>query len=290
MTRLDVALATCRTLPEPDPDEAPLLDALAAAGLAARSLAWDDPDAPFADARVVLLRSTWNYVHHLDAFLAWVDACGPRLVNPAPVVRWNHHKHYLADLVARGVAAVPTEHVTRGAGRRLDDVLTARGWNEAVAKPAVSAASFETRRVRVGDMEAGAWFDGALNARDMMVQPYVRSVEAYGERSLVWVDGAVTHAIRKTPRFTGEGERVSTGAVAVADDERAFAGEAVRAAGSLTSSHVHYARVDVVRDEAGALQVMELELIEPSLFFAQGPDALARLTAALARRCGRVTG
>jgi glutathione synthase/RimK-type ligase-like ATP-grasp enzyme len=284
MTRLDVALATCHTLPEDDPDASPLLAALAAAGLSARSLAWDDPDAPFADARFVLLRSTWNYVHHLDAFLTWVDGLGERVVNPAAIVRWNHHKRYLADLAAHGVPVIPTEYVARASGRRVADVMAARGWSHAVAKPAVSAGSFETRALTEATARAeAAWFDGVLVAREMMVQPYVRSVEAYGERSVVWIDGAVTHSIRKSPRLAGQSEHVSE-AVPVADDERTLALSAVRAAGEITGAMPTYARVDMVRDAGGALQVMELELIEPSLFFVQGPAACARLAAAFARR------
>jgi len=283
MTRFDVALATCRVLPEADADEAPLLAALAAAGASARALAWDAPDAPFADAGSVVLRSTWNYVHHLDAFLAWVDGLGARVLNPAALVRWNHDKRYLADLAARGVPVIPTAYVDRGSGRRVADVVAARGWARAVAKPAVSAGSFETRALDAAVAPAdGQWFDAALRARAMMVQPYVRSVESYGERSVVWVDGAVTHAVRKSPRLAGQDERVSE-AVPVADDERALAFEAVGAAAAVTGAAPLYARVDVVRDDGGGLQVMELELIEPSLFFAQGPAACERLAAALAR-------
>lgn len=284
MTRFDVALATCRALPEVDADEAPLLAALAAAGASARSLAWDDPDAPFADAGRVVLRSTWNYVHHLDAFLAWVDGLGGRVVNPAALVRWNHDKRYLADLAARGVPVIPTEYVDRGSGRRVADVVAARGWSRVVAKPVVSAGSFETRALDAAVTAAdGQWFDAVLRARAMMVQPYVRSVEGYGERSVVWVDGAVTHAVRKSPRLAGQDEHVSE-AVPVADDERALAIGAVGAAASATGATPLYARVDVVRDDGGALQVMELELIEPSLFFAQAPAACEVLAAALARR------
>jgi len=45
-----------------------------------------------------------------------------------------------------------------------------------------------------------------------------------------------------------------------------------------------YARVDVARDAQGGLCVMELELIEPSLFLKQEPRALARFADAIARR------
>lgn len=277
----DVALATCAELPEPDPDAEALARALADAGLSARLLAWDDPAAPFADARVTVLRSTWNYLHHVDDFLAWAARVGDRLLNPLAIVRWNHHKAYLHDLVVLGVPVVPTVLAVRGDGRTLPQHLAAKGWSRAVAKPAVSAGSFETRVVDRGGAH-DAWFREAVGARDMLVQPYVASVDTHGERSLVWIDGEVTHAIRKSPRFAGGGERVSEAAVPVGDDERAFADRAVDAARRRTGARPLYARVDVVRDEGGALRVMELELIEPSLFFAQGPEGLGRFVRALA--------
>ncbi|MCI0573101.1 MAG: hypothetical protein L0Y66_20340, partial [Myxococcaceae bacterium] len=89
----------------------------------------------------------------------------------------------------------------------------------------------------------------------------------------------VTHAIRKTPRFADGVEQVS-GEVAIAGDERAFA-ERVLAP---YAAELLYARVDMVRDEDGALRLMELELVEPSLFFRQCPRALDRFVGAIRRR------
>src|SRR5579864_8742035 len=108
-----VALATCADLPEPDPDRELHLDALAAAGVDARWLAWDDPSAPFDDALRVVIRSTWNYHLHHDRFLAWAERVADRLLNPLPVVRWNSHKGYLGDLARNGIAVVPTEYLAR---------------------------------------------------------------------------------------------------------------------------------------------------------------------------------
>jgi hypothetical protein len=120
----------------------------------------------------------------------------------------------------------------------------------------------------------------ALTARGAaLVQPYLRSVEEYGERSLVWIDGELTHAIRKQPRFAGDIERIQ-GPLAIADDERAVA----EAALAPVADQILYGRVDLARDDAGQPVVMELELVEPSLFFAQHPGAAARYAAALRRR------
>lgn len=277
-----VAIATCKELPEPDPDEALLMSALRLAGLEASVLPWDDAEAPFAAQDLVVLRSTWNYFEHVDEFVRWATriSMATQVLNPANVVAWNAKKTYLAELEKRGVDIVPTEFVLRAETRSLEGILRERGWDEVVVKPVVSAGSFRTERFARASTAAGQTFLSRLVAdRDAMVQRWMPSVETYGERSLVWIDGVFTHAIRKSPRFSGGPERVS-GAVPIADDEREFAERAL----APLSHELLYARVDMVRDADGSLRLMELELIEPSLFFRQSEAALARFVGAIARR------
>lgn len=281
----DVVLVTATTVTKEDFDEAPLLDALAQAGLTARVLAWDDPaaHAGFAAARICVLRSTWNYVHHWTDFLAWVTWCAgvTTLWNPAEVVRWNSHKSYLLALAAAGIPIVPTHLVPRGTAVEL--ATLAGGWEGVVVKPAVSAGSFATMKADATDLAPAArHLSALLGERDMLVQRYEPSVEDYGERSLIVIDGELSHAVRKSARFTGAPEAVSSDAVAIADDERALA-HAVLAAAPMP---LLYARVDLVRDRAGRPQLMELELIEPSLFFNRHPPSAARMAAAIAARLG----
>ena len=283
---MDVALASCQVLPEPDPDETLLLDALSAAGLVAGSLAWDDPAVDWSVPAMTLLRATWNYPRHAEAFGTWLAAAASRteLWNPLPVVRWNLHKRYLLELEAAGVAVTPTLLVAHGTARStLRVTMEEAGWEDAVVKPAVGAASHGARRVAAGDdaEAAEAHLAQLLEGGDVLVQPYLQAVEGHGERALIWIDGALTHAVRKTPRFAGEDEAVSD-AVPISPAEARLARHAVEVA--LRHGPILYARIDVVPGPAGEPVVMELELIEPSLFFRQGPAALERLTSAVVRR------
>jgi glutathione synthase/RimK-type ligase-like ATP-grasp enzyme len=277
-----VTLATCRELPEPDVDEPLLLGALRTRGVDAATMAWDDEGANFGAAEACVIRSTWNYFSDVERFLAWAarTAGVTRLWNPLSVVQWNAHKGYLRELAGRGIPVVPTRFIGRGAGGGLEAAMDALGVDRVVVKPAVSAGSFATLKVSRGDLERGEAHVREVAARcDVMVQPYVESVEGYGERSLVWIDGELTHAIRKSPRFGGDDERVS-GAQPIAPEERALAEKAVAA----VPSRLLYARVDMARDADGAPMLMELELIEPSLFLRQSPAALDRLADAIAAR------
>src|SRR5262245_25322710 len=128
-----VALATCREFAALDADDARLPALLARHGVAATAAVWDAPGVDWSEFDLVVLRSTWDYPAKAAAFLAWVDAL-PRVLNPAPVVRWNADKRYLGDLAAAGVPVVPTAFVGPG-----DPFAPPPG--SFVVKPAVGAGS-----------------------------------------------------------------------------------------------------------------------------------------------------
>jgi glutathione synthase/RimK-type ligase-like ATP-grasp enzyme len=209
-----------------------------------------------------------------------VDRCAglTALWNPPPVVRWNCHKGYLLELAARGIPVVPTRVVKTGEKVALAEL--AAGWDEVVVKPAVGAGSWGTVRAARSDFVAvQAHLDQLLATRDMLVQPYFHSVHGHGERAVIWIDGQFSHEVRKTPRFAGDQERISEGHP-VGGPEREVA-QAVLAA---APGPLLYARIDLARDEAGQPHLMELEVIEPSLFFNCHPPSAALMAAAIAKR------
>jgi hypothetical protein len=278
---MKIAIATCSRLPEPDPDERLLLDALEAEGARVRMLAWDDGDGAAAPDELVVLRSTWNYYEDVDRFLAWTDrtARTTHLLNPAAMVRTNARKTYLGDLAECGIDVVPTVFVRRGETCRASEIAQQRRWHAFVVKPVVSAGSFKTRRFDAATLDdAQAFLDATTAERDMMMQRWIPTVESYGERALVWIDGELSHAVRKSPRFSGGEESVTE--VDISSDERTFAERVL--AGRIDGAL--YARVDVIKDDEGVLRLMELELIEPSLFLKQCPNALLRLVSAIVSR------
>ena len=277
-----VGIVTCKVKPEPDPDEAPLLEALAARGVRAEIVAWDDADVAWRGLDACALRSTWNYVHHLPAFLAWLARAETetRVLNPPEIVRWNLRKTYLRELAERGIPTPPTAWIGRGEGPDLVALAAARGWTDVVVKPVVGAASFATRRFAGSDLaEGAAYLAEHAQTREMMVQPYLASVEGYGERSIIWLDGEFTHAVRKNPRFGGAYEQVSD-ETGIAEDELRLARAHPRAA--LARFPLMRGWTDLARDASGVPLLMELELAEPSLFLVQSPRALARFADAIA--------
>lgn len=286
-----VAVVTSDAGIEHDVDLPLIVEALHGDGFAAEPVVWGAAPVPWERFEVAVVRSTWDYVERLDEFLAWADATAgvTRLWNPAPVVRWNSDKHYLLELTRHGVAVVPTRFIEPGARFSREDFDWVDG---VVVKPAVSAGALDTARY-----EPGRHVDAARHARmlldqgrSVMVQPYLPRV-AEGERALIFVGGAFSHAIRKEPLLTEPGvidnDRVPHLGVAPYQPSETEVRTALAALAAVPSPCVPlFARVDLVLNNAGEPVVLELELIEPNLFLQTNPEGLGRFVKAVAGRIG----
>jgi glutathione synthase/RimK-type ligase-like ATP-grasp enzyme len=202
------------------------------------------------------------------------------LWNRPHVVRWNSDKSYLRDLQERGVPTIQTVWLRQGDPAELAGIMTDNAWDDAVVKPSVSLDAFGTMRVSRERVEEGQrHLERMLEERDMMVQPYLSAVEGYGERSLMYIDGEFSHAVRRSPALSRkEGEGVTP--VEASPEETMLAAKVLHATGYNTL----YVRVDLVHDNEGTLRLMELELVEPSLFFTHSPQAVSRMVAAIMER------
>lgn len=278
----DITLVTCAELPEPDPDARPLEEALEARGLTYRWAAWTDETVDWSASPVALIRSTWDYYHDRAAYVDWAHQTDlvTTLLNSASVVQWNSSKLYLLDLGRAGVPIIPTVLVPRATETALSDILSVQGWNDVVIKPVVGAGSHHTHLLRAGDAPTDEQL-ALFKTYDMLVQPYIASVESYGERSLVYIDGELSHVARKHPRFA-QGEEQVTGPHEATDEERAVAEQAIEEA---PFNDLLYARIDLVRDENDSPLLSEFEAMEPSLFFRMNPECLERyIDGIIARR------
>ena len=289
-SNVDVTLVTYEDGPEISADDALLVDALHRRGLTTRAAVWSDPSVDWVRSRVTIIRSSWDYFHRPDEFTAWLAAIDQltRVINPAETLLWNMDKRYLQELEAGGLRIVPTifaeEADAELAGRRLAST-------DVVIKPTISGAAFGTRRFDLkSDLAAASDHLAAMIRRGgAMVQPYLPAVAGEGERSLVFLAGQFSHAYVKRP-FGGMAGTDSRPTIPhePTSDEIAFAFSVLKTSGKV----VHYARVDIIPDVAGPM-LMELELIEPALFFsvrAESADLLAGEIAALVAKPGAPEG
>jgi len=288
--------------PDLRPDWPLLRQALADVGVAASTRVWTDPGARWDDVDLVLANGAWDNIHRPEEFVAWIGrvAAVTRLANAPDVLRWNLDKRYLAALAEAGVATVPTMWLSPGPDRRAEVEIPLPlpaggsggpggpgGPGEFVVKPTVSGGGFETARYRTGDRQAAR--DARLHirrlldaGRTVMVQPYQAAVDTHGEAGLIFLGGRYSHAIAKGPMLVaGAGPQPhlyrheQIGALAASATQREAAQLALAAAEQLVGPTT-YARVDLVSLDDGTPAVLELELLDPALFFETHPTAATR--------------
>jgi len=193
------------------------------------------------------------------------------------VVRWNCDKRYLRDLADRGVPVVPTTFLAPGEAVELP------AHEQFVVKPCVSAGARDSARYTADQAALAEAHVRSLHAagETAMVQPYLSRI-AEGERALVFLGGEFSHALRKGPVLTDVGvidnARVPHPDLIVHQPSAAELEVAATAIDAVPGSDgaLLIARADLALADDGSPVVMELELIEPFLFFGHSPEGLQR--------------
>ena len=277
-----IAFATYAEAPDLVDDDRVAARAFAARGIEVRPAVWDDPAVRWSDFDAVVVRSCWDYHLKSDAFVAWaasVESSGARLWNPPGIVRWNFEKTYLRDLERRGVPVVPTVWLERGAEADLGEILARASWARVVVKPTVSLSAYETW---VAPAEGGdARLARMLERGGVMVQPFMEEIVEGGEWSLVFFGGEYSHAVVKRPAAGDFRSQSEYGASKTVTEPPARLVDDARRALAAVDGAVLYARVDGV--DARGLVLMELELIDPELYFLKVPEAADRFASAMLR-------
>jgi glutathione synthase/RimK-type ligase-like ATP-grasp enzyme len=277
-------------------DDELLLARLRERGVEASTVPWDDPATDWDSFDLVVARTVWDYTLRYDEFVAWLEGVGSPVENDPRLLLWNTDKRYLDDLGAAGVPVVRTHFVAPG-----EPAPAIEG--DVVVKPTVSGGGRDTGRFGPGSAaEAVALIEriGALG-KTAMVQPYLDRVDADGETAVVMVDGAVSHVLRKgailapdqvAPIRAGDDLGVAevmydpslVVASSAAADELELARRVIEEVRRRFGTTPLYARVDMLRDEAGSPVLLELEAVEPNFYFEQSPGADARLADAIVAR------
>ncbi len=280
-------------VPDPDYPEPwrwtydPEAEALGAAGAEVTPIVWTGP-CDLSTFDLVLPLIAWGYHADYPRWLALLDRADRerwRIVNPPALLRWNGDKAYLVELAERGVPTVPTLAVEACCDADLDEARRRFDCEWLVIKPPISASANGAHRLSPNDD-----LPPDSRGRPMIVQPLIEEIGRSGEFSLMLFDGEFSHAVVKLPK-SGDfrvqeqhgGKTLPctvppTGAVQLA--QAAIAAAPARAA---------YARVDIVPDDKGVLRIMELELIEPSLYLDHAPDGGASFTRSILSRARTAT-
>jgi glutathione synthase/RimK-type ligase-like ATP-grasp enzyme len=235
------------------------------------------------EADLVMPLVAWGY--HLQpvrwhALLDQLERDGVPTLNPVPLLRWNSDKRYLAELGAKGIAVIPTILVEAIEESDLDEAR-ARFGSTLVIKPPVSASADGTFKLGPDDP-----LPASAHGKEMLIQPYLQSVAREGEYSIIMFGGHFSHSIVKRPKAGDYRVQPHLGGTEVPCDPPEGAVELARAALLAAPAEATYARVDMVRNDHGALTIIELELIEPALWLQHSSDNGAAFASAIRTAAG----
>jgi hypothetical protein len=299
---MEIAIATFEGMPsEFGGDDRLLLERLRERGVAVSYTPWTDRDADWDSPDLVFARSPWDYSLRHAEFIRWVRSVRAPIENSAELIEWNSDKRYMGDLDADGLPVVETAYVGPGTPPPEID-------SQVVVKPTVSAGARDTGRFGPGSAEAGRALIERIVAHGgtAMVQPFVPTVESEGETAVVTIAGEVSHVLHKSPVLRAdEIAPVRDDALGVAesmyDPDLVVDGSAERDQIELAERTLGVierrfgsvplvARIDMLRDPAGVPILLELEAIEPNLYFDRAPEAADRLADAIMTRAESTSG
>ncbi|MEM8772019.1 MAG: hypothetical protein AAGD92_10260 [Pseudomonadota bacterium] len=260
-----------------------MANALEAHGVSVAAAPWNGDFEPFEKASLTVVRSTWDYFDQADEFTGWIDRMdrGARLLNPPSVLRWNMAKTYLSDLAKKGAPTPPMVRIAPHADA-IAAAMDALRLDEAIVKPLVGGTASGLSHIRRNDAAELKAAATRLNG-EALVQPFLPEIKTLGETSMIFFDGEFSHAVLKSPKagdirvqeeHGGSTRAVSAPDWAVAETSRLL---------KLCPDGIVYGRVDAIL-HATHMTLMEIELVEPDLFFTHDPYAADWLAKALKSR------
>lgn len=282
MPRAKIGLITCPDNPKLTNDDEYFAAALEHRGISVEVLPWDSAHASWSEYQTLVIRSTWDYHRRVAEFMQWLttlDILKVPVWNPVSTLFWNLDKIYLRELASKGVSIPATVWLPCTDMIDASALLDAHGWRNAVLKPRISATAYGTillsTESEVTDDEISL-----IHQVGGFLQIFVPEILSNGEMSLVFIHGKFSHAVQKTP-ITGDFRVQSDygGTVTTAYPSPQILSFGYKIVQLIPGSWI-YARVDIIETAGGPL-LIELELIEPELFFRFSPDGADRMAAAV---------
>lgn len=260
---------------------------LAALGWQVDDVSWHDNNINYAQYNMVIVRSTWDYQAYASEFmhtLERINSAGTQLENPLALMQWNVSKAYLRDLENQGVAILPTLWFETFNSKEILAAFKHFSVTEIIIKPLVSAnADFTYRLTEEDFLFQQQSIKSELGNRSIMVQAFEKSILEQGEYSLFYFDGQYSHTINKRPAsgdFRVQEEH--GGQLFTVAPSQGMLELAERTLAALPHNAL-YARVDMLETAKG-FAIIEVELIEPSLYFNMDEESPKRFAQAIVNR------
>lgn len=274
---LKIAIATYNKLPDLTENDRLLIPIFEAKGHTIVPEIWDNPEVDWTTYDLVLIRSTWDYYLKPEAFKNWIskfENSKTRLINSPEIVLKNSHKFYLKELSEKGVNIIPTLFSSDKI-----ELQTTKTWEKVVIKPAVSAGSHETEIFKTAKLSQEV-LDTKIGDGDWLIQPFLEEIKSAGEISMLFFGGEFSHAIQKVPKSGDFRVQKQFGAQYLNYEPTVELISIAKNIVEIAGKESTYARIDGVMTQNDFL-LMEVEMIEPDLFFEHAPEGPSRFVEAV---------
>ena len=280
---MKIAILTCEKLPDLNPEDQNIIKELAKHNIVAKAVIWDDKTVNWTDFDYLIFRNTWDYFEKETEFKIWLDhieKLGIKTLNPITIIQQNIHKFYLRDLQKLGVTILPTVFIDKTNQLNLTEVIPSH-WKKAVIKPAFSAGSYLTEVFDVSDIQTiNEKYISIAAEKELLLQEFMPEIQTIGETSFIFFDKKFSHAVNKKP-VNGDFRVQSLfgGQYTLVQPTTSLIEKAQKIVNTFPE-HLLYARVDgiIINSE---LHLMEIECIEPDLYFNLSENALERFVNAI---------
>ena len=275
---MNIGLITCAKLPNLTPADQLLIPELAKHNINAQSVIWTDNTINWDDFDYLIFRSPWDYFEKETEFNNWLDLLqkkGVKTLNTLEIIQQNKHKFYLQDLERQGIPIIPTVFIDKNDHLNLKAIIPSQ-WKKAVIKPAFSGGSYLTEVFEINEIESiNQKYQPIAAEKELLLQEFMPEIETEGETSFIFFNKKFSHAINKRPV---EGEfriQVQFGGIYTAIEPSADLIQQAQKIVDTFSGNLLYARVDgiIINNQ---LQLMEIECLEPDLYFEYKEGSLER--------------
>lgn len=273
-----IALLTCKKLPKLTENDQLLIPELAKRNIQATAVIWNDKTINWSHFDYLIFRNTWDYYENENEFNAWLEHLGKQgieTLNGLEIIKNNKHKFYLQDLQKQGIRIIPTVFIEKTTALNLSEILPAH-WQKAVIKPAFSAGSYLTEVFEISDSNTiNSQYQPIAADKELLLQQFMPEIETEGETSFIFFNKKFSHAVNKKPAAGDFRIQVQFGGqyTAVTPNEDLI--QQAQKKVDTFPEKLLYARVDgiIISNE---LHLMEIECIEPDLYFQYSESALQR--------------
>jgi glutathione synthase/RimK-type ligase-like ATP-grasp enzyme len=280
---MNIALLTCERLPNLTPADQLLIPELAKHNIHAQAVIWDDPNVIWTDFDYLIFRNTWDYYEKESQFNLWlatIKKLGIKTLNAIEIIELNKHKFYLRDLQEKGIRIIPTVFIEKTAQLNLADIIP-KHWKKAVIKPAFSAGSYLTEIFEIAEIEEiNHKYQLISKEKELLLQEFKPEIATEGETSFIFFDKKFSHAVNKKPAAGDFRIQVQFGGKYTTITPTEALIQQAQTIVNTFPNNLLYARVDgiIINNE---IQLMEVECIEPDLYFNYSKGSLQQFVNAI---------